>query len=71
MHEGYSCEEFDARYHAGVAKLWKALDIPSIEGRNIRVPLTDVFEEAARQISDYHKLLARIIFKNGEPWSIL
>ena len=71
VHEGYSCEEFDARYHAGLAKLWDALDIPRIEGRKIRMPLADVFEEAALQIKDYHKLLASLIFKNGKPWSLL
>lgn len=64
MHEGYSCEEFDAKYHAGLAKLWDALELTHSE---IRVLPHNVFEEAARQINAYHKLIAKMIFKNGEP----
>lgn len=68
VHEGYSCEQFDAKYHAGLDKLWEALELTQSE---IRALPQDVFEEAARQIKEYHKLAARIIFKNGEPWSVL
>jgi hypothetical protein len=64
MHEGYSCEEFDAKYHAGLAKLWDALEMTHSD---ILVSHADVFEEAAGQINAYHKLIAKMIFKNGEP----
>jgi hypothetical protein len=58
MHEGYSCEQFDAKYHAGLDKLWVALELTSSD---------NIFDEAARQIEAYHKLLSQIIFKDGEP----
>ena len=58
VHEGYSCEQFDALYHAGLDKLWKALELTRAD---------DVFDEAARQIKEYHKIAAQFIFVNGEP----
>jgi hypothetical protein len=47
MHEGYSCEQFDVKYHAGLDKLWKATGLTSSD---------DIFEDAARMIREYIKL---------------
>jgi len=51
MHEGYSCEQFDAKYHAGLDKLWEATGLTSSD---------NIFEDAAEMIRIYRRALIEI-----------